>query len=303
MDVLQINGITKKFGDFTAVNDVSFSIETGNIFGLIGPNGAGKTTTIRMIMNIIAPDSGTITILGENEETLSTDHVGYLPEERGLYKEMKVKELLLFHAQLKSMNKKEALKEINYWIQKVGLEDRLNVKVEELSKGMQQKIQFIGTILHKPKLLILDEPFGGLDPVNQNLIKDLMLELKKNGTTIIFSTHVMESAEKLCDEIFLLNNGEKLLYGKLSEIKEQFGRKNIIIIFEGDSSFLDKSEQIKKYNNYGNSVEIQLKDNGDPRILLEEAMHNNTIKKFEIVEPSLHDIFIESVSEEGENNE
>lgn len=306
MNILEIENISKKFGDFTAVDSISLAIQEGTIFGLIGPNGAGKTTTIRMIMNIIAPDSGSIKVFGEDNHRLLTDRIGYLPEERGLYKKMKVKELLLFLAELKSMNKSEAAKQIDYWLEKVELTEWQDEKVEELSKGMQQKIQFIGTVLHRPKLLILDEPFGGLDPVNQNLIKDLIMELQKNGVTIIFSTHVMESAEKLCNEIFLINKGQKVLYDKLSKIKEDFGSKNVVINFEGEDSFLERSNQIKKYNSYGNSVEIQLIENADTQQLLKDAMRNNKIKKFEIVEPSLHEIFVESVSElkeQGGNNE
>lgn len=235
-----------------------------------------------------------------------TDQIGYLPEERGLYKKMKVKELLLFLAELKSMNKATALEQIEYWIEKVELSEWEDEKVEELSKGMQQKIQFIGTVLHKPEILILDEPFGGLDPVNQNLIKDLIMELNNDGTTIIFSTHVMESAEKLCDEIFLINKGEEVLYDKLSKIKERFGKKNVIISFDGDDAFLDESKQIKKYNNYGNNVEIQLVKKADTQKLLKKAMQHSIIRKFEIVEPSLHEIFVESVSElneQGDNDE
>ena len=306
MDVLEIENVTKTFGDFTAVDSISLSIRKGSIFGLIGPNGAGKTTTIRMIMNIIAPDSGNIKILGRENNRMITDQIGYLPEERGLYKKMKVKELLLFLAELKSMDKATALEQIDYWIKKVELSDWKDEKVEELSKGMQQKIQFIGTVLHKPEILILDEPFGGLDPVNQNLIKDLIMELNNDGTTIIFSTHVMESAEKLCDEIFLINQGEEVLYDKLSKIKERFGKKNVIISFDGDDAFLDESKQIKKYNNYGNTVEIQLVKKADTQKLLKKAMQNSIIQKFEIVEPSLHEIFVESVSElneQGDNDE
>jgi len=306
MKVLEIQGITKQFGDFKAVDNIDFSIDEGKIFGLLGPNGAGKTTTIRMIMNIIAPDDGQILILGNQNEGIAIDNIGYLPEERGMYRKMKVKDVLLFLSALRSMDKKSATEQIDFWLDKVGLAEWKNKKVEELSKGMQQKIQFIGTVIHKPKLLILDEPFGGLDPINQNLIKDLMLELRDMGTTIIFSTHVMESAEKLCDEIFLINKGKKVLYGNLNDIKHSFGLQNIVIKYDGNGDFLKLSRNIKKCNNYGNTAEIQLEKDADAQELLREAMKESKIQKFEIVEPSLHEIFIESVSEnneEGEGNE
>jgi len=294
MKVLEVNGINKNFGKFKAVDDVSFSIDEGVIFGLLGPNGAGKTTTIRMIMNIIIPDSGRISVLGNSDARSSTSHIGYLPEERGMYRKMKVQNLLLFQAKLKSVPKSEAKTAMDAWLGRLELMDWKKKKVEELSKGMQQKLQFITTVQHKPKLLILDEPFGGLDPINQNLIKDILLDLKAQGTTIIFSTHVMESAEKLCEEIFLINKGKKVLYGKLGDIKKGFGRKNVYIEYVGSDDFL-KSDQIEKYDNYGNMVEIKLAADGNPQKILHEAITNAEIRKFEIKEPSLNDIFIESV--------
>ena len=306
MRVLEVRNITKKFGDFIAVDNVSFSTEEGSVFGLIGPNGAGKTTTLRMIMNIIIPDYGDISILGNSKMVSATDNIGYLPEERGMYRKMKVGSLLLFLTKLKSMPKKEAQKQIDFWLERLELTDWKNKKIEELSKGMQQKLQFIATILHKPKLLILDEPFGGLDPINTNLIKDIILELKQNGTTIMFSTHVMESAEKLCDDIFLINKGREVLYGKLNDIKKSFGRENVLIEFEGNDAFLKRSKQIKKFDNYGRYVEAQLVKNADTQKLLKEAMEVSIIRRFEIKEPSLNDIFIESVNvsdAEGDENE
>jgi len=304
MKVLEVEQIGKSFGDFTAVEDVSFSIDEGVVFGLIGPNGAGKTTTIRMIMNIIMPDTGKVSVMGNTSTSSYTDIIGYLPEERGMYKKMKVKELLYFLADLKSMSRKDAKKAVDFWLERVELPEWKNKKIEELSKGMQQKIQFVGTVIHNPKLLILDEPFGGLDPVNQNLIKDILMELKKNGMTIIFSTHVMESAEKLCEDVFMINKSRKVFYDKLSKIKSDFGDRNIEIKYEGNDSFL-KSPEIEKYNNYGNSVEIQLKEDGNAQKLLQEAASKATIQKFEIVEPSLHDIFITTVGQDaakgGEN--
>ncbi|UCE06269.1 MAG: ATP-binding cassette domain-containing protein [bacterium] len=295
MKVLEVEQISKTFGTLKAVDQVSFEIAQGVSFGLLGPNGAGKTTTIRMITNIIIPDSGRISILNNGDFKTTSNYLGYLPEERGMYRKMKVGELLLFLTALKTMNKNQAKKEIDYWLERLDLMDWKKKKIEELSKGMQQKLQFIGTILHKPKLLILDEPFMGLDPINTNIIKDIMLKLKDNGTTIIFSTHLMESAEKLCDEIFLINKGQNVLSGKLGEVKKRFGRENVIIEFDGKDDFLKGSDQIKSFDNYGNYVEVQLKKDADAQILLQDAMKMARIRKFEIKEPSLNDIFIETV--------
>ncbi len=296
MKTLEVQKIRKSFGAFVAVDDVSFTVDESCVFGIIGPNGAGKTTTLRMVMNIIAPDAGTVAILGNTERSRSADLIGYLPEERGLYRKMKVGDLLTFMMDLKAMPRRESRKAIDIWLQRLDITEWKHKKIEELSKGMQQKVQFLGTIMHKPRLLILDEPFGGLDPINVNVIKEIMLELKKEGTSIIFSTHVMESAEKLCDEIFLINKGRQLLYGKLGEIKKSYGSENVLIEFEGSDEFLKTSQQIKKFDNYGNYVEAQLVKNADPQQLLREAMQNNAIRRFEIKSPSLNDIFIEAVN-------
>ena len=212
---------------------------------------------------------------------------------------MKVGDLLLFLAELKSMSKKEAKKEIDYWLERLELSEWKNKKIEELSKGMQQKLQFIGTVVHKPKILILDEPFMGLDPINTNIIKDIILELNNNGTTTILSTHLMEHAEKLCSEIFLINKGEEVLSGKLRDIKKNFGKMNVLIEYDGSDRFLQESGQIEKYDNYGNYVEVHLKENADAQKLLQEAVQSAAIRKFEVVEPTLHEIFIETVQKNG----
>jgi len=303
MKVLEVENISKTFGTLKAVDQVSFEIEEGVSFGLLGPNGAGKTTTIRMITNIIIPDSGRISIMNNGDFKTTSNYLGYLPEERGLYRKMKIGDLLLFLTALKTMNKSEAKKTIDYWLERLDLMDWKRKKIEELSKGMQQKLQFIGTILHKPKLLILDEPFMGLDPINTNVIKDIMLELKEKGTTLIFSTHLMENAEKLCDEIFLINKGKNVLSGKLGEVKKRFGKKNVILEFDGDDKFLKTSDQVKKYDNYGNYVEVQLKKDADPQKLLQEAMKGARIRKFEIKAPSLNEIFIETVGNDEITND
>ena len=300
MKILEVEGISKSFGDFKAVDNISFSIEEGSIFGLLGPNGAGKTTTIRMIMNIIIPDSGKISMIGNSNPDKITHLIGYLPEERGLYKKMHVDELLLFLTKLKSMPRKEARRSIDSWLERMDISGWKKKKLEELSKGMQQKVQFIGTILHNPKLLILDEPFGGLDPINTNLIKDIILELKNNGTTIIFSTHIMESAEKLCNEILLINKGQKVLSGNLNTIKSEYGKKNIILKYEGNGTFLKNSSLVNRIDDYGQYVEVQLNENADHQEFLKEAVLNARIQKFELKEPSLNEIFLNTIAESNQ---
>jgi len=295
MQVLEIKNIYKRFGDMTAVNDVSFNLDAGNVFGFLGPNGAGKTTTIRMIMNIIVPDSGSISVMGNSKISEINNTIGYLPEERGIYRKMKVKEVLLFLSKLKEMRHSEANKAIDYWLDRMSLSEWKKKKVEELSKGMQQKLQFIATIMFDPSLIILDEPFMGLDPINVNIIKDVILEMKRKGKTIIFSTHSMDSAEKLCDRILLMNKGKEVLCGKLSEVKQRFGTKNIHLNYEGDDSYLRESELVEKFDDFGNFIEIQMKQDADPQELLKQISSRYRISKFEIVEPSLNDIFIQAV--------
>lgn len=296
MGLISVDHVYKSFGDVKAVEDVSFEIGEGTVFGFLGPNGAGKTTTIRMIMNIIIPDRGQIKVMGESDLRLINNKIGYLPEERGIYRKMKVAEVLLFLAELKMMKIRDAKEVIDSWLIKFDLIDWKDKKVEELSKGMQQKLQFIATIMFKPSLIILDEPFLGLDPINVNLIKNTILDLKKEGRTIIFSTHSMESAEKLCDQIFLINKGKRVLAGKLSDIKEKFGRKNIHIQYDGNSGFLENSNMIHKYDDFGKYTEVQLKEDIDPQMFLKDCISKVKVRKFEIVEPSLNDIFINSVS-------
>ena len=293
--VLSILGITKKFGDLTAVKDLSLKLSKGAICGLLGPNGAGKTTTIRMIMNIIIPDRGEIKILGKKMNEKLKEKIGYLPEERGLYPKMKVDDLLSFFAGIKGISKKEANNRINYWLERLEIADWRTKKVNELSKGMQQKIQFILTIFNDPQLLILDEPFIGLDPINTELFKDIILELKQKGKTILFSTHIMEQAEKLCDEICLINKGENILSGKLNQIKRNFGKNTVIVEYQGDGDIFRNSADIAKYNDYGNYVELELREQVDPQSFLKKIIDKVNIQKFEVMEPSLNQIFIESV--------
>jgi len=293
--VLSISGITKKFGDLTAVKDLSLKLSKGVICGLLGPNGAGKTTTIRMIMNIIIPDRGEIKILGKKMDEKLKEKIGYLPEERGLYPKMKVDDLLRFFAGIKGISKNKAKNRINYWLERLEIADWRTKKINELSKGMQQKIQFILTIFNDPQLFILDEPFIGLDPINTELFKDIILELKQKGKTILFSTHIMEQAEKLCDEICLINKGENILSGKLNQIKRNFGKNTVIVEYQGDGDIFRNSADIAKYNDYGNYVELELREQVESQSFLKKIIDKVNIQKFEVMEPSLNQIFIESV--------
>ena len=295
MTNLIIDHVHKSYGEVHAVNDLSLKVEQGQIFGLLGPNGAGKTTTIRMIMDIIKPDEGSIKILGQENTVELRNQVGYLPEERGLYKKMKVQEVILFFAEIKGLTRKTAAARIDPWLTKLDLLEWKEKKVEELSRGMQQKLQFICTVLHEPKLIILDEPFTGLDPVNTNLIKDVILDLKKQGATIIFSTHLMEQVEKLCESICLINKGRSILQGTLSEIKGRFGKNRIKIRYSGQAGFLADKKLVESHDDYGNYVEIRPASGVKSQDILARAMQEATIEQFEIAEPSLNEIFIIAV--------
>ena len=265
------------------------------MYGLLGPNGAGKTTTIRMIMDIIVPDRGEIAILGERNSSRLRDRIGYLPEERGLYRKMKVGELLLFFSQTKGMKKNEAKETIGSWLDRLDLSDWKDRKVEELSRGMQQKLQFITTVFHEPELIILDEPFTGLDPVNVNLLKEIMLELQKSGTTVILSTHLMDQVEKLCSSLCLIHRGRKVLEGPLAHIKKQYGRNSIVIEYEGAADFLHDAELVDQFDDYGNYVEVHFADGVEPQHILQRAVQEVRVSRFEVVEPSLNEIFIQTV--------
>lgn len=295
MEILKLNKVSKYFGDYKATNDVSFSVQKGTIFGLLGPNGAGKTTIIRQITNIYFPDSGEITLFGESVSSKHQNIMGYLPEERGLYKKLKVIEQLIYFGELKGLSKKEAEKRARLWLIKLGANDWIDKKIQELSKGMQQKIQFISTILHDPEFLILDEPFSGFDPVNAELLKDIILELKNQGKTIILSTHVMSQVEQLCDEIVLINKGKIILEGKVREIKKSFGRNNLKIEFDGSDEFLNSIESSKIINRSNHSVEIKLENESDSKQIFDSINDSTFVYKFELAEPSLHEIFINTV--------
>lgn len=294
--MLKVENLRKTFSDVVAVDGVSFEVNRGEIFGLLGPNGAGKTTTIRMILDIIKPDYGVIKFDGKEINDEIKSKIGYLPEERGLYRKTKVFETILYFAQLKGIEKKTAFERARYWLKRFGLIDRVNSKIEELSKGNQQKIQIIISILHDPELVILDEPFAGLDPVNQELLKEVLLELRDKGKAIIFSTHQMDQVEKLCDSICLINKGKPVLSGSLAEVKSKFGKNTIHIEFEGDADVLKYLTGVKKVNIYPNYAEITLEDGMSSTDVLRELIKYMNLKKFEVKEPSLHSIFIDVVS-------
>ncbi len=292
---LKIDSISKSFGAFKAVDTLSLEVPAGSIYGILGPNGAGKTTTIRMILNIIAPDSGNITLGGVPFNEDLKKQVGYLPEERGIFKKMKILDLLGYFGELKGLSSKEARRRGTEWTERLGLKDWLKKKGEELSKGMQQKVQFICTILHEPKLLILDEPFSGLDPINMDLLKDIILELKAKGSTILFSTHQMDSAEKLCEYICLINRGQKILDGGLKEVKRQYGKSSVAVSVEGDSTYLASLHGVARVDDYGPYKEVRLSNGASPQQLLRQILEKSVIHRFELMEPSLHNIFIEAV--------
>ena len=295
---VKVDRVTKTFGEFTAVKNLSLEVRPGRIFGLLGPNGAGKSTTIRMIVNITSPDTGSISLFGRKINSQLQDRIGYLPEERGLYKSMKVSEQLRFFAQLKNVRGKDADQRIDRWLARLKLSEWKQKKTRELSKGMQQKIQFISAVLHDPDLVIMDEPFSGLDPVNGDLLKDVVLELKRTGKTVIFSTHQMDIAEKICDDICLLNRSQKVLEGSIREVKKRFGRNSVALRIEGGNGNLTSSDLISKIEHHSDEMEVLLAPDADPQDFLKQLINSGAaVTKFEMVEPSLHDIFIEKVSE------
>jgi ABC-2 type transport system ATP-binding protein len=295
---LVLEHVTKRYGEFTAVNDLSLQVRPGRVFGLIGPNGAGKTTTIRMIVNIIVPDSGRIELFGQQMTTALQDRIGYLPEERGLYKKMKIGEQLRFFAELKGLRGKEADERIDNWLRKLQLSDWKEKRTKELSKGMQQKVQFITAVIHNPDLVILDEPFSGLDPVNVDLMKETILEQKAGGKTIILSTHQMEIAEKLCDDVCMINRAHKVLDGRLRDIRRSFSRNAVALQFDGGDGLLNDPALVANIRQNGDDFEVLLVPGANPQTLLKRLVDAGTaVTKFELVEPSLHDIFIEKVRE------
>ena len=302
---LEIRGISKRYAEHTAVDALSLAVPQGTVYGLLGPNGAGKTTTIRMVLNIIAPDEGTITMFGAaNTDRRIIDRVGYLPEERGLYKKMQVRRVLRFLAELKGVRAREADRRIDEWLERLSLKtpekDWGNAKVDELSRGMQQKVQFIGTLLHDPDLVILDEPFSGLDPINSQALKDTVVELRKRGKTVIFSTHLMDNAERLCDSVCIIARGRKVLDGTVAGVKAEHGGKNVALSVAGGqeriAELLRDKGMIDKVDDQNRFFEVKMQRNADPQDLLRAIIASGVdVQRFELVQPSLHQIFLEKV--------
>ncbi len=291
---VELRGIRKTYDSFVAVDNLSFTIRQGSVYGLLGPNGAGKTSSIRMMIGITMPDAGDVYLFGEKFHRQQLHRIGYLPEERGLYKKMKVLDHLIFLGRLHALSEQEARKRSLAWCERLQLSDWIQKKVEELSKGMQQKVQFISALLHDPDLIIMDEPFAGLDPANAVMLKDVLLEMKKAGKTVLFSTHRMDQVERLCDAICLIDHGRAVLEGDLAKIKASYGKNHVQMQYEGDPALQD-SDLVQSFNNYGNYVEVRLKPGADAQELLRLASNRARISRFELLEPSLEEIFIDVV--------
>jgi ABC-2 type transport system ATP-binding protein len=296
MAIVELQQVRKAYDTKIAVDSLSFRIEPGSMFGLLGPNGSGKTSSIRMMIGITVPDSGSVQLFDQPFDRKNLHRVGYLPEERGLYKKMKVIDQLAFLGQLHGLDAAVATKRAHQWCEKLEITEAIPKKTEELSKGMQQKIQFIAALLHEPELIIMDEPFSGLDPVNATLLQDTLVDLRKQGRTILFSTHRMDQVEKLCDAICLIHRGHLVLSGGMQEIKSRYPKNRVQMVFEGDASFLNNNS-VESFKNYNGMAEIKLRDGADAQHLLSEAITKARITRFEVMEPTLEEIFIETVGD------
>jgi ABC-2 type transport system ATP-binding protein len=303
--VLRLQNVVKRFAGHTAVHDLSMEVPGGGIFGLLGPNGAGKTTTIRMIMNVITPDAGRIELFGGQPVSRSlAGRIGFLPEERGLYKKMRVLDHLVFFGEIKGLTPRVARTRSRDWLERLGLQDWTTHKVEDLSKGMQQKIQFISALLHEPELVVLDEPFSGLDPVNSQVMKDVVVDIARQGRTVLFSTHIMEQAERMCDRIVIIARGRKIVDGRIADVKREFGGSYVALSFGHDAAraapVLAERALVSQMDDYGASAEVRLADGADPDLLLSRLVATGVgLTRFEVVEPSLHSIFIAKVGPEA----
>ncbi len=297
MNAVEMAGVTKTFGSVTAVDELSLSVPAGSVYGFIGPNGSGKTTTIRMIMRIFYPDRGDIRVFGEEHSQAATDRIGYLPEERGLYKKMNVQDVLTFYARLKGCNNPKP--EIDAWLSRLGLSDWADKRVETLSKGMSQKVQFIAAVISRPELVILDEPFSGLDPVNLEVLRDAIVGLKREGSTVIFSTHDMSAAEKMCDQIFMIYKGRKVLDGTLDSIQDKYGSDTIRLRLD-DAAILSLLKGIERVADFGKYQEVRLTNGTDPQQLLTQIAGRTRVSLFEVARPSLHDIFVRIAGPEAQ---
>jgi ABC-2 type transport system ATP-binding protein len=306
---IDIRNVVKRYEAHVAVRDLSLQVPRGSVYGLLGPNGAGKTTTIRMILDIILPDAGTISLFGQPNTTAGLlNRVGYLPEERGLYKKMQVRRVLLFLAELKGVAPREASKRIDEWLERFSLsgeKDWGQAKVDELSRGMQQKVQFIAALLHDPDLVILDEPFSGLDPINAQALKDAVVDLKRRNKTVIFSTHIMDNAEKMCDSVCIIARGEKVLDGTVANVKQAAGARNIALTVAGGRHdgivpVLNDTQLVQRVDDNNNYFELELAPNADTQVLLRRLMESGAqIERFELMQPSLHQIFLQRVGATG----
>ncbi len=295
MDAVVLNSVNKFFGEVRAVNNLSIRVPAGSIYGFLGPNGAGKTTTLRMIMNIIRPDSGDIELLGDRSIDRAKSRVGYMPEERGLYRRMAVGKVLAYFGAIKGVSNAELAERVPRWLERVELSDWTDKKVEELSRGMHQKLQFAVTAINEPELMILDEPFSGLDPINTDLIKNIIVEMRREGKTVIFSTHVMHEAEKLCDSILLINKGRAILNDKLAQIKSRYKSNAVYLEAEGDTGFIERLPMVTAAQSENNRLEITLSENADAQELLKAVVERVRVQRFEVKVPSLHEIFVSLV--------
>jgi ABC-2 type transport system ATP-binding protein len=297
---IELRGISKTYDTFRAVRPLDLVVPRGATFGLLGPNGAGKTTTIRMTLRILEPDTGEVLILGKPQSQEGLDRIGYLPEERGVYRRMKVRALLSFFGELKGLRPRDSKRPIEQWLERLELADRRDAKLQELSKGMQQKVQFIASILHDPEIVILDEPFSGLDPINQRVLREIISELKAAGRTIVFSTHIIDHAEKICDHVAIIARGSKVADGSLAQVKREHGSEYIALRLDDWSAdsvaMLRRMREVSRIREHGTELELALTDGADPYALLQQLVSNGIrLRRFEITEPSLEQIFIERV--------
>jgi ABC-2 type transport system ATP-binding protein len=290
MHAIELSGVTKRFGQHTAVDSLDLAVPRGSVYGFIGPNGSGKTTTLRMILRMFYPDSGRVVVLGQDSGDCADDRVGYLPEERSLYKTMRVRDALRFFAGLKGM--RNARNAIDEWLERLELGAWGDKKIEALSKGMAQKVQFISAVVARPELLILDEPFSGLDPVNMEVLKDAVLSLRTAGTTVLFSTHDMEVAERMCDRVCMIYRGKKVLDGTLAEIQSRYGEDTLRVRTAGGPATLQGLPGVERVNDYGRVQELRLAPGSDPQKVLRELLERTAVERFEVAHPSLHDIFV-----------
>jgi len=295
MDTLVVDAVSKSFGATRAVDGLSVRVPAGSIYGFLGPNGAGKTTTIRMVMDIIRPDSGRIVLFDNNSAARAKERIGYMPEERGLYPKMTVRKVLAYLGAIKGVDRRTLARAIPSWLDEVGLGHCANKKVEELSRGMQQKLQFIAAVINDPDLLILDEPFSGLDPVNLDLLRGIIEGLRNAGKTVLFSTHMMEQAEQLCDAILLINNGAKVIDGPLADVRARRQSDVVVLELEGDAAFIGELAMVREVRQSGQALEVALQDDADSQALLEALVGRVRVRRFEAKAPSLHEIFVQAV--------